>query len=332
MSGWRTSNSRITFPAMRIDSAGHMAVAGEDQWNCHSPAIVEQSFLQRPAVAFLQEHSLPLDPAIPASASHMENDFGRKSAGGRDHSVADSASPNLPAGLFQLLRIRCGKDCAAYSGTGGEIGNGGIDDGVRVHFSNIPKYDTHMQTPPSKSYHISSQKKTANQVARRCNPGRTHSIGQLRERVIHIVHLTAAGGQDSCIGVEASMAAQCGAGDDGTHDHQRVDADGQSQRKDDGADQSRNAPGASSGKVQRCYQQEGDGREQYGADHGPHGVNDIAGDSDVGHALLHDKDKEDDGNGGDHVAESMHGKVAETGGGHFLPGDIKQEAHGYSGD
>ena len=106
----------------------HMAVAGEDQWNCHSPAIVEQSFLQRPAVAFLQEHSLPLDPAIPASASHMENDFGRKSAGGRDHSVADSASPNLPAGLFQLLRIRCGKDCAAYSGTGGEIGNGGIDE------------------------------------------------------------------------------------------------------------------------------------------------------------------------------------------------------------
>lgn len=128
------------------------------------------------------------------------------------------------------------------------------------------------------------------------------------------------------------MAAQCGTGDDGTHDHQRVDADGQSQRKDDGADQSRNAPGASGGKVQRCYQQEGDGREQYGADHGPHGVNDIAGDSDVGHALLHDKDKEDDGNGGDHVAESMHGKVAETGGGHFLPGDIKQEAHGYSGD
>ena len=28
------------------------------------------------------------------------------------------------------------------------------------------------------------------------------------------------------------MAAQCGAGDDGTHDHQRVDDDGQSQRKD----------------------------------------------------------------------------------------------------
>ena len=115
----------------------HMAVAGEDQWNCHSPAIVEQSFLQRPAVAFLQEHSLPLDPAIPASASHMENDFGRKSAGGRDHSVADSASPNLPAGLFQLLRIRCGKDCAAYSGTGGEIGNGGT--GLFNSCKNLPK-------------------------------------------------------------------------------------------------------------------------------------------------------------------------------------------------
>ena len=60
---------------------------------------------------------------------------------------------------------------------------------------------------------------------------------------------------------------------------------------------------------------------------GLHQGNDVIGNPDIGHCLLHDKRKEDDGHRGNHVAKAVHRQITEPGKAHFASGNIEYKAH-----
>lgn len=55
-------------------------------------------------------------------------------------------------------------------------------------------------------------------------------------------------------------------------------------------------------------------------------INNVGSNADFVHGLLHDKGKVNDGHGGDHIAEAVHGQVASLGQGHDPLGDIQEQA------
>ena len=72
--------------------------------------------------------------------------------------------------------------------------------------------------------------------------------------MVHILHFAAAGCQNCGIGVEAGVAAQDRARDDGAHRQQRISANGETQWQDNGRHDCRNAPDTSGAEVQNSHQ------------------------------------------------------------------------------
>ena len=116
--------------------------------------------------------------------------------------------------------------------------------------------------------------------------------------MIHVLDLTAAGCQYRGIGIEAGMAAERGARDNRPHDQEQICADALRQRQQDWRNDGRNPPHAACTEIQDRHHQKCHQREDHGIDMGLHQGNDVIGNPDIGHCLLHDKRKEDDGHRG----------------------------------
>ena len=96
-------------------------------------------------------------------------------------------------------------------------------------------------------------------------------------------------------------------------DKQRIRAVGKAKGQNYGRYNSGNAPDATGAKVQNRHQQERDHGKYRGVHNWPNRTNDLTGNANIGHGLLHHERKENNGYGWDHIAEAVYCQIKKSG-------------------